>query len=146
MRVVNRKARFQYQIVDRFEAGISLEGQEAKSVFLGRIHLDDAYVKIHNGQALLINAVIPQYESARAAGYDPGRTRRLLLHKREILALATKTEQKNLTLVPITCYNKGRKIKLEIGLVRGKRQFEKKEDLKRKEQERDLERDLSAKS
>lgn len=146
MRIVNRKARFEYQIFDRLEAGISLEGQEAKSAFLGRIHLNDAYVKIHNGQALLINAVIPQYESARAAGYDPKRTRRLLLHKREILALATKIEQKNLTLVPISCYNKGRKIKLEIGLARGKRQFDKKEDLKRKELERDLERDLSAKS
>lgn len=145
MKIINKKARFEYQIFDRIEAGISFEGQEAKSAFLGRVYLDDAYVKIRNGQALLINATIPQYESARVTGYDPKRTRRLLLHKREILSLATKIEQKNLTLVPISCYNKGRKIKLEIALARGKSQSDKKEAIKKKEAERELAIELKSK-
>lgn len=138
MRVFNKKARFNFQLFDRIEVGISLEGQEAKSVFLGRISLDNAYVKIKDGQAYLINAVIPQYESARVFGYDPKRTRRLLLHKKEILALETKMKQKNLLLVPVSCYNKGRKVKLELALARAKKKYEKKEVVKRREMEREM--------
>lgn len=138
MRVFNKKARFNFQLFDRIEVGISLEGQEAKSVFLGRISLDNAYVKIKDGQAYLINAVIPQYESARVFGYDPRRTRRLLLHKKEILALETKMKQKNLLLVPVSCYNKGRKVKLELALARAKKKYEKKEVVKRREMEREM--------
>lgn len=138
MRVFNKKARFNFQLFDRIEVGISLEGQEAKSVFLGRTSLDNAYVKIKDGQAYLINAVIPQYESARVFGYDPKRTRRLLLHKKEILALETKMKQKNLLLVPVSCYNKGRKVKLELALARAKKKYEKKEVVKRREMEREM--------
>lgn len=138
MRVFNKKARFNFQLFDRIEVGISLEGQEAKSVFLGRTSLDNAYVKIKDGQAYLINAVIPQYESARVFGYDPRRTRRLLLHKKEILALETKMKQKNLLLVPVSCYNKGRKVKLELALARAKKKYEKKEVVKRREMEREM--------
>lgn len=143
MKVFNRKARFLYQVVDRIEAGVSLEGHEAKSVFLGRINLDDAYIKLREGQAFLINAQIPAYENARVFGYDPKRTRRLLIHKREAIALQSKADQKNLTLVPVSCYNKGRKIKLEIALARSKKKFEKKEEVKKRDQVRDLERELA---
>ncbi len=142
MKIFNKKAKFEYEIFDKIEAGISLEGHEAKSVFLGRISLDDAIAKIKDGQAFLINANIPQYEQARVFGYDPKRTRRLLLHKKEILALETKMKQKNLLLVPVSCYNKGRRIKLELALARGKKQFEKKEVVKKRDLEREAEREM----
>jgi len=140
MKIFNRKSRFEYQLFDKVEAGISLDGQETKGVFLGNLNLDDAFVKIEGGQAFLINAHIPQYASARVFGYDPKRTRRLLLHKREALALETKMKQKNLLLVPVSCYNKGRRIKIELALARGKRKFEKKESIKKKDLQRDLAR------
>ena len=142
MKVYNRKARFEYQLFDQIEAGISLDGQETKSAFLGRLNLDDSFVKIKNGQAFLINAGLPAYESARTFGYDPKRNRRLLLHRKEILALETKMKQKNLLLVPVACYNKGRRIKIELALARGKKKFEKKEVAKRREKEREIEREL----
>lgn len=143
MKILNRKARFEYQVFEKIEAGISLEGQEAKSAFLGRINLDDAFIRIKDSQAYLTNANIPPYESARVFGYEPKRARRLLLHRREILALETKMKQKNLLLVPVSCYNKGRRIKIEIALARGKKKFEKKEVAKRREKEREIERELS---
>lgn len=141
MRIFNRKARFEYQVFEKIEAGISLEGHETKSTFLGRINLDDAFVKIKDDQAYLINANIPPYESARVFGYEPKRTRRLLLHKKEILTLETKIKQKNLLLVPVSCYTKGRRIKIEIALARARKRYEKKEVVKRREMER--ERELS---
>ena len=107
------------------------------------MNLDDALVKIKEGQASLVNANIPQYESARVFGYDPKRTRRLLLHKREILALETKMKQKNLLLVPVSCYTKGRRIKLELALARARKKYEKKEVVKRREMEREEEREIS---
>lgn len=138
MKVSNRKARFNFQLFERIEVGISLEGHEAKSVFLGRINLEDAFVKIKGNQAYLVNANIPQYESARVFAYDSRRTRRLLLHKKEILALQTKMRQKNLLLVPVSCYNKGRLIKIELALARAKKKYEKKEVAKRRELEREM--------
>ncbi|OQA93702.1 MAG: SsrA-binding protein [Microgenomates group bacterium ADurb.Bin219] len=136
MKIFNRKARFEYQLFEQIEAGISLDGQETKSAFLGRINLDDAFVKIKDGQAYLLNAGLPAYESARTFGYDPKRNRRLLLHRKEILALETKMKQKNLLLVPVACYNKGRRIKIELALARGKGKFEKKAVIKKRELER----------
>jgi len=140
MKIFNKKARFDYQLFDRIEAGISLEGHEAKSAFLGRLILDDAFVKVGKGQAYLVNAHIPQYESARVFGYDPNRIRRLLIHKKEILALETKIKQKKLTLIPVACYNIGRRIKIELALAKNKRKFEKKAAVKKREQEREMER------
>ena len=142
MKTINRKARFEYEIFDTFEAGIELKGHEAKSTFLGRCNIDDAYVKVKEGQAFLINANIPAYESARVFGYDPKRQRRLLLKKAEILAIETKLKQKNLTLIPLSCYNIGRRLKLEIGLARGKKQFEKKASIKKRDMDRDMEREI----
>jgi SsrA-binding protein len=143
MRIFNRKARFEYQLFDKIEAGIALEGQETKSVFLGHLSLDDAFVRIDKGQAFLANAHISQYASARVFNYDPKRTRRLLLHKKEILGLETKMKQKNLLLIPVFCYNRGRRIKIELALARGKRKFEKKESVKKREQEREAEMEIS---
>jgi len=145
MKVFNKKAFFNYQLFERIEAGISLEGHEAKSVFLGRISLEGAYVQIKNGQIYLINAVIPQYEYARVFVYDPKRSRRLLLHKKEILSLETKMRQKNLILVPVSCYNKGRRIKIELALAKSKRKFEKKVAIKKRELDREAERELNLK-
>lgn len=143
MKILRKKTNFDFQLFDRIEAGIALEGHEAKSAFLGRLNLDDAYIRIKDGQALLINARIPPYESARVFGYDPQRARRLLLHKREILGLETKMKQKNLSLVPVSCYNKGRRIKLELALAKSKKKFEKKEAIKKRELEREAEKELS---
>jgi SsrA-binding protein len=143
MKIFNKKARFEYQIFDTVEAGISLEGHEAKSAFLGRMILDEAFVKLKDGQAFLVNANIPPYESARTFGYDPRRMRRLLLHKKEVLALSSKMQQKNLLLIPLSCYNIGRRIKIELALARGKRTYEKKATIKKKDREREAERDLN---
>lgn len=137
MKIFNRKASFNFQLFERIEAGISLESYEAKSVFLGRINLENSFVRIKDGQAYLVNAVIPQYEFARVSGYDPRRPRRLLLHKKEVLAIQTKMKQKNLLLVPVSCYNKGRWIKIELALAKGKKKYEKKEIVKRRELERE---------
>jgi len=143
MKILNRQARFEYQLFDKIEAGIALDGQETKSVFLGHLSLDDAFVRIDKGQAFLLNAHIPPYPSARVFNYDPKRTRRLLLHKKEILSLASKMQQKNLLLVPFSCYNKGRRLKLELALARSKKKFEKKEAIKEKDLARQMARDLS---
>jgi len=142
MKIVNKKAGFNYQLFDRIEAGISLEGHEAKSIFLGRISLDDAFVKIKNNEAFLVNATIPSYEFARTFGYDPKRFRRLLLHKKEVLTLENKIRQKNLILVPVSCYNKGPKIKIGLALARPKKKFEKKAAIKKKDLERETEREI----
>lgn len=142
MKIFNRRARFGYQLFDKVEAGISLDGQETKGVFLGNLNLDDAFAKIEDGQTFLMNAHIPQYTSARVFGYDPKRTRRLLLHKKEALALETKMKQKNLFLVPVSCYNKGRRLKIELALAKGKRRFEKKESIKKKDLRREAEQEL----
>jgi SsrA-binding protein len=139
----NKKAKFDYQILEPFEAGLMLTGQEVKSVRAGRMSLLGAYVTIARGAAWLINANIQKYPQAGPQPeYDPDRTRKLLLHRREIQKLAGKLEQKGLTLVPISVYTKGSKIKLEFGLARGKKQFEKKETIKRRDVDREIRRSL----
>lgn len=148
MRIVNRRAYHNFQILDRFEAGIKLTGPEVKSIKGGRIKLERAFVKIVGSEAYLVNAHIPPYPFARQEGYDPNRTRKLLLHKREIIALKTKIEQKNLTIVALSCYTTSRKrglVKLELGLAKGKKRWEKRELIKRRDIEREVERELRGK-
>jgi len=142
MKVVNRRAYHQFQILDRFEAGIKLTGPEVKSVKLGRMKLERAFGKIIGSEAYLVNAHIPPYPFARQKEYDPNRSRKLLLHKKEIISLKTKIEQRNLTIVPISCYTTKGLIKLELGLAKGKRKWEKKEAKKRRDLEREIEREL----
>ena len=120
MRVVNRSARFNYQLFERIECGVELTGGEAKSVRAGHVKLEGAHVRIHNGEAILLNCQIFPYEYASGES-KPDRTRRLLLHKKEIQALEQKMKTGRLTLVPTAVYTKGPKVKVEIALARGKR-------------------------
>lgn len=139
----NKKAKFDYQILETFEAGLMLTGAEVKSVRGGKMSLLGAYVTISRGAVWLVGGHIPRYPQAGPQpDYDPDRTRKLLLHKREISRLAGKLEQKGLTLVPISVYTKGSKIKLSFGLARGKKQFEKRETIRRRESDREVRRSL----
>ena len=142
MKVTNKKAYHDYQVLDNFEAGVVLTGGEAKAVRAGRVQLGAAYVKLMKGEVWLINAVIPEYEFARVKDYDPGRTRKLLLSKKEILKLSQKVETKGVTLAPLSMYSKRGLVKVEVGLAKGRKEFEKREVTKRKDIEREMERDI----
>ncbi len=137
MKIFNRKFSRHYQKIESIEAGIVLYGDEVKSIKQGRIKLDDAYVKIIGSEAYLINAEISPYLKSSINPSQVRRTRKLLLHKKEILRLKTKTKGEGLTIIPVSCYNKGDIIKLEIALVRGRKDIEK----RKKEKERDLKRE-----
>ncbi len=143
MRMINKRARFEYELMgEGVEAGISLKGAEAKSIRENRGDISQAFVKILGNEAFLVNANIP---ATGLAKYDPTRTRKLLLHHQEILALSTKMKQKKLQIVPVRVYNaagpghKGRLIKLYLELGKPKRQFEKKEAMKKRDVQRDIE-------
>lgn len=142
MKVVNRRVRYDYYILEKIEAGIELTGPEVKSIKNGRIKLENSFVKITDNQAQLLNAHIPPYQFADQRNYDPTRPRRLLLHKKEVIVLLTKMKQKKLTLVPLSCYTKGPWIKLSLALAKGKKKHEKKEVKKRRDVEREMEREL----
>ncbi|HPL93035.1 MAG TPA: SsrA-binding protein SmpB [bacterium] len=143
--IKNNKAHFEYQILDTWECGVLLLGMEAKSIRLGQIDLNNAYISVKNGkkpEVYLFNAHIPAYKKAspeQLADYDPTRSRKLLLHRSEINKIIGKMQEKGLTAIPLKVYNKGNQIKVEIALAKGKKLFEKKEYLK----ERDIKRDLS---
>lgn len=145
MKLINKKATHEYTILDRLEAGVALVGAEVKSIRTGHGKLDGAYVKIINNQPYLVNAEIPCYEYARPEGYDSKRTRKLLLHKREVLNLAGRMTSGGLTLVPLKWYTTGHLVKLEIGVARGKKEYEKREKLKREDMRRELEREYRGK-
>lgn len=136
----NRKASFLYEILEKYEAGISLFGPEIKSVKSGKANLSDGYVVIKNGEALLLNVHISPYEKASRENKDPLRTRTLLLHKHEILRILGKTKEKNLTVVPLKMYLKGGMAKVEIAVVKGKKLYDKRDSIKEKERRREVER------
>lgn len=143
MRIANKKASFEYELTgEGVEAGISLKGAEAKSLRENRGDISQAFVKIINGEAYLANANIP---ATGLANYDSTHTRKLLLHKAEIISLLTKMKQKKLQIAPVRVYNKGRLIKLYLELGKAKRRFEKKEAIKRKDIQRDIEREFRPK-
>jgi SsrA-binding protein len=139
MKIVNKKAYFDYEILNRLEAGVHLTGSEVKSLRGGHAKLDGSYVKIIGSELYLVGAQIFPYIYARPEGYDPARTRKLLLHKKEIISLKTRLAGAKLTLVPLSWYTKGPLVKLEVGLARGKREYEKREATKRADQKRELE-------
>jgi SsrA-binding protein len=142
----NRKARHDYFIEETYEAGIALQGTEVKSMRLGRVNLKDSYAHIQNGQLVLSNMHISPYEKASHFNHDPLRDRKLLMHKREIMRLWGKTREKGLTLVPLKLYfNEKNKVKVEIGLAKGKKLYDKREDLAKKDAERQIKRALSDK-
>jgi len=141
--VENKKFHLNYEILETYEAGLSLIGLEVKSLKKGQGSLDGSRVLIRGGEAFLVGATIPPYQASNTpADYDPTRPRRLLLSKKEIKELATKGEQKGLTIIPISVYNNGNKIKLKIALARGKKKYDKREDIKKHDLERDLGRTL----
>ena len=139
----NRKARFDYELLEEFEAGLELEGSEVKSVRAGKVSLAGSFVSVRGGEAFLLNAEVQPYQPKNlSADYDTKRARKLLLTKDELDKLATAEATKGLTIVPITVYNKGRFIKCRVAIARGKKQFDKREALKKRDTERDLERSL----
>lgn len=141
----NRKAYHDYTIVETCEAGLSLLGTEVKSLREGRANLKDSYVIIKGGEAFLLNCHISPYSHGNIQNHDPLRTRKLLLHKREIDSLWGKVRQKGFTLIPLKVYFKDGKAKVEIGLCKGKRVYEKREAIKEKEAQREIERYLRRK-
>jgi len=138
MRVINRRAKFDYQILEIFEAGISLSGSEAKSVREKRVNLSQSFAKIINGEVYLVNVNIPSANQALSST----RSRKLLLHKKEIISLNSKIKQRKLTLVPLAMYTKGRLVKVELALAKPRRKFEKKAQIKKKDIKREIEREL----
>jgi SsrA-binding protein len=142
MEILNRKARYDYEIFDCYEAGIELTGTEIKSIRNGSCNLKDSYVIIRNNECFILNMHITNYDKGSIFNAPETRTRKLLLHKDEILKLSQKIEIKGYTLVPLKLYFKNGKAKLEIGVAKGKHTYDKKEAIKEKDIKRDTERAL----
>lgn len=139
----NKRARFDFDILQEFEAGLVLLGTEVKSIRAGRAKLEGSYVVVRGGEAFLVGASIPAFQPINTAkGYDPERSRKLLLSPKELKLIHRETEQSHLTAVPLSLYNKGGKIKLELGLARGKKQADKRESLKARDVKREIDRTL----
>jgi len=136
----NRRAYHNYHILDGLEAGIALTGTEIKSIRDGRVNLSDAYVRPERGELWLLNAHIARYQAGSYLSHEPTRPRRLLLHRKEINELASKVAEKGLTLLPTRLYLKGSRAKVEIALARGKKLYDKRESIMRREVEREIER------
>ncbi len=136
----NRKANFEYFLLERYEAGIALQGSEIKSVRAGQISLAESYVEVNEREARLIDAHIAPYDPASRFNHDPIRPRRLLLHRREILALWNAVRQKGVTIVPVQVYLKDGRAKVEIAIAKGKKLYDKREQIARRDMERDQER------
>ncbi len=138
----NRRARYDYEILDTFEAGISLLGPEVKSLRAGGANLADAYATVRRGEVFLVNAHISPYSQAGRENPDPRRERKLLLHKREIGRLRSHVAERGRTLVPLSLYFKEGRVKVELALARGKRRYDRRETIRRREQEREVQREL----
>ena len=139
----NRKAGFEYFLLERFEAGLSLQGSEIKSIRAGQVSLAESYVQVDGRDAWLIEAHIAPYEQANRFNHDPKRPRRLLLHKKEIARLWEAIRQKGMTIVPTRVYLKGGRAKLELAIAKGKKLHDKREAIARKDLEREQKRELS---
>ena len=141
----NRKARHDYSILDTIEAGMVLQGTEIKSIRNSRINLKDGFVRIRNGEAFLYNVHISPYEQGNIFNHDPLRTRKLLMHKRQIKRLIGETKNTGITLIPLKVYLKDGYTKVLVGLAKGKKQYDKRETLKRREIDRQISRTLKNK-
>lgn len=139
--VSNRKARHEYEIVDQIEAGLVLKGSEVKSLRAGRANLADAYARVIKGEIWVISMHISPYKEATDQNHEPLRERKLLLHRSEIKKLARRVEEKGFTLIPLRVYFKSNRAKVEIGIARGKRQYDKKTTIAERDARRDLERE-----
>lgn len=138
----NRKAHFNYEVIETYEAGIELFGHEVKSVKGGRAILAGSFALVRGGEVFLMNMQIPPYQVGNTpVGYDQTRTRRLLLSKKQIKELADEDKKKGLTLVPLSLYSKGRLVKVELAVVKGKKEFDKRETIKKRDTDREIRRE-----
>jgi len=138
MDIINKKGLHNYQILEGLEVGIQLTGAEVKSLRMGRCNLGDSYVKILNGELWLINTDIPRYKYDGSDTYDSARSRKLLIKTKELIYLQSKMKQGNLTLIPVKIYSKGPLFKVEIALARGKKVYEKRDEERKKDLDREL--------
>lgn len=142
----NRRATFDYEILDKYEAGLALKGFEVKAIKTGHMNLAGSFVTVKGSEMYLLNAFVPPYQPKNTpADYDPYRSRKLLMKKAEIATLIGKTKQKGLTLVPLRVYTKRGLIKLEFGIAKGKRKVDKREAIKKREAKREVERAMRGK-
>lgn len=139
----NRKARRDFHITDKYEAGIELKGTEVKSIRAAKVHLNEAFARVDKGEMWLYNCDIRPFEQASHEFHVPLRNRRLLLHKKEIRRLAALTEQKGATIVPLRMYWKNSRVKVELGVGKGKDQRDRREDLKKRAHDREVEREMA---
>lgn len=142
----NRKAFHDYFIEEKYEAGIALSGTEVKSLRAGKVNLKDSYCTIKDGEIFLVGVNISHYEHGNRFNLDPMRTRKLLMHKNEIIRLYSTIKQDGLTLVPTKMYFKDSKVKVEVGLARGKKNYDKRDSLAEKQAKRDIDRALKSQS
>ncbi|HUQ84891.1 MAG TPA: SsrA-binding protein SmpB [Candidatus Limnocylindrales bacterium] len=145
MKIANKRAFFDFEVMQKFEAGIHLTGAEVKAIRLGHADLTGSFVRIMGNEAYLIGSKIFPYAYARPENYDTNRTRKLLLHKRELISLKSKIEGASLTIVPVSWYTTDRLIKLELALGKSKKKFDKKAAIKKRDLDRELEQDLKIK-
>lgn len=138
----NKKARFDYFIEDKVECGIVLHGTEVKSLRLGKVSIKEAFIRVEHGEVFVYNMHISPYEQGNIFNKDPLRVKKLLLHKSEILKITGEVAQKGYTLVPLSVYLKGSLIKIEIGLAKGKKLYDKRQDIAKKDQKRENDRDF----
>ena len=136
----NKKARHDYHILETFEAGVVLQGTEIKSIRNSRINLKDGFVRVRNGEVFLVNVHISPYEQGNIFNHDPLRTRKLLLHKRQIRQLEAESKNAGITIVPLKVYIKDGYAKVLIGLAKGEKEYDKRESIKQKDQERQIRR------
>ena len=140
MEIINRKARFDYEIEDEYEAGIVLKGTEIKSIRNGKANIKDSYAIIRNNELYLLNSHISLYEEGNRFNHEETRTRKLLMHKKEILKLKDKIEKEGYTLIPLKMYFKGSNLKVLIGLAKGKKNYDKREAIKKRDIEREMQK------
>lgn len=145
MKIFNKRARFDYEIKETFEAGITLYGAEVRAIRLSLVDITGSHIRITGNEAFLIGAKIYPYKYARPDQYIENRTRKLLLHKKQIISLKSKIDGLGLSLVPISLYDKNHLIKVEIGLGKGKKKYQKRETIKKRDIQRDIERELNPK-
>lgn len=143
--VANRKAFHDFEIIERFEAGIALHGTEVKSLRSGHANFKDSYARVKEGELWIVNMHISPYDFGSVWNHDPLRQRKLLMHKKEIRRLISKIEEKGLTLVPLSLYFKNGMVKVELALARGKKIYDKRKDIAKRDSDRDTQRELKSK-
>ena len=139
----NRKAKFDYTILETFQAGLALNGQEVKAIRLGRMNLTGSYIILQKGELFLVGSQVPPYQPKNAPTlYSPERSRKLLVHKKELNSLIGKSRERGLTLLPLKVYTQKHKIKLDFALAKGQKKYDKREKIKKREADREIEREM----